>query len=162
MINTQKAKDRRRLRFENFGAALQDAESLADAERRGALRTTGNWTLGQSLGHLGFWARAPYDGYPPMPVPPLILRLMVPLIKNRILNQGMVPGIRIGRVEGGTFGTEVLPAQRALDELRAAYNRLTARDPGIKNPFFGSLSHGDWIKLNLRHAELHQSFFHPL
>jgi Protein of unknown function (DUF1569) len=162
VINTKKVKDRRHLRFENFAAALQDADALADAEHRGALRATGNWTLGQSLGHLGFWARAPFDGYPPMPRPPFFLRLLAPLIKNRILNQGMVPGIRIGRVEGGTFGTEVVPTQRALDELRKAYDRLTARDPGVANPFFGSLSHENWIKLNLRHAELHQSFFHPL
>jgi hypothetical protein len=162
MINTKRVKDRRRLRFENFAASLQDADALAEAERRGALRSTGNWTLSQSLGHLGFWARAPFDGYPPMPRPPLVLRLMVPLIGNRILNQGMVPGIRIGRVEGGTFGTDVLPTQRAVDELRMAYDRLTARDPGIANPFFGKLSHDDWIKLNLHHAELHQSFFHAL
>jgi hypothetical protein len=32
--------------------------------------------------------------------------------------------------------------------------------PAGPNPVLGKLSHQDWIKLNLRHAELHQSFFH--
>jgi hypothetical protein len=162
VIETKKVNDRRQLRFNDFMAVLADAEALSNAERRGTLRATGNWTLGQALGHLGFWARAPFDGYPPMPKPPLPLRLIAPLIKNRILNNGMVPGIRIRRVEGGTFGTEVLPTERALAELRMAYDRLAARDPGIANPFFGPLSHDEWIKLNLRHAELHQGFFHPV
>ena len=38
---------------------------------------------------------------------------------------------------------------------------LANRNQALYNPFLGELSHEDWIKLNLRHAELHFSFFHP-
>jgi hypothetical protein len=161
-VNTKKVKDRRRLRFEDFAAALQDADSLVDAERRGALRTTGNWTLGQALGHIAFWVRAPLDGYPPTPTPPFILRLIIPLMKSYFLNKGLPAGARLPGVAGGTVGIEPMDTDRALAELRTAYDRLSHETPAKLNPVLGKLSHDDWIKLNLRHAELHQSFFHPL
>ena len=39
-------------------------EQLAAAEREGRLRSVGNWTLGQTLGHLAAWADYSYDGVP--------------------------------------------------------------------------------------------------
>lgn len=161
MIDTKKVKDRRRLRFESFDEALGDAQSLADADRRGTLRATGNWTLGQTLAHIAFWARAPFDGYPPTPRMPLPLRLLMPLAKNHFLNKGLPTGARIPGIPGGTFGIEPMETDRSLAELRTAFDRMSRDTPVNPNPMLGALSHNDWIKLNLRHAELHQSFFHP-
>jgi hypothetical protein len=161
MINTKKVKDRRPLRFETFDEAIRDAEALAHGERIGKLRATGNWTLGQALGHVAYWARAPFDGYPPTPRMPLSLRLLMPLMKNRFLNKGLPTGARIPGVPGGTFGIEPMETDRGLAELRTAFDRMSRQTPAEPSPVLGTLSHDDWIKLNLRHAELHQSFFHP-
>ena len=161
MINTKHVRDRRKLRFENVDAAIADAEALASAEARGAMRATGNWTLGQSLGHLAFWASAPYDGYPDMRRPPLLMRLFMPLMRSYILNKGMPAGIRIPGPAAGTFGTDVMSTEAGLAVLEKAFARLAAQAPADDNPVFGRMSHEDWLKLNLRHAELHLSFLHP-
>ena len=160
-INTRKVKDRRQLRFENFGDALRDAEMLADAERRGALRATGNWELGQAIGHVAAWAKYPLDGYPPLPRMPWFLRVLIPLLKNSFLNSRLPAGANIRGVPNGTLATERMETDAALRELREAFGRLERQMPAKPNPVLGPLSHEDWIKLNLRHAELHFSFFHP-
>jgi hypothetical protein len=159
MINTGKIKDRRKLRFENFDEAIRDAEQLADAERNGTLRQTGNWELGQAIGHLAFWARAPLDGYPEMPRPPWLLRRLIPLMKNRFLNKGLPAGAQIRGVPGGTFGTDRMPTDEALAQLHSAFERLAREMPTEPNIIFGPMTHEQFIKLNLRHAELHLSFF---
>jgi hypothetical protein len=159
MIDTKKVKDRRQLRFDSVDKAIHDAQLVADAEARGTLRSTGNWTLGQALGHVAFWARAPYDGYPPAPRMPLLLRAIIPLFKKRFLNQSLPAGAHIRGVPGGTCGIDPSESDRGLAELRTAFERLAQRAPTIPNPVFGPLSHEDWVKLNLRHAELHHSFF---
>jgi hypothetical protein len=160
-INTRRVKDRRQVRFENFAEAIRDAESLAEAERRGTLRATGNWALGQAIGHVATWARFANDGYPPMPHPPLILRLIVPVLKGPFLNKGLPAGARIGDLPNGTLGTESMETGLAIRNLRAEFGRLERVAPTQRNWFLGKLSHKGWIKLTLRHAELHQSFFHP-
>jgi hypothetical protein len=161
MINTKQVHDRRALRFEELNAAVADAELLADAERRGTLRAAGNWTLGQALGHLAFWANAPYDGYPEMGQPPWFIRMLLPLFKSRFLNKGMPAGVRIRGVPDGTFGTSLVGTDEALFAMRAAFTRLSLQAPTRHNAIFGHMTHADWIKLNLRHAELHLSFLHP-
>lgn len=161
MIDTKQIKDRRTLRFENFDEVLRDAEKLAEAERRGTLRTTGNWSLGQALGHLAFWANAPFDGYPDMPRMPWLMRMLLPLFKNRFLNKGMPAGVQIRGVPAGTFGVEPMATDQALPALRSALERMDREQPTAPNPIFDHMTHAEWIKLNLRHAELHLSFFHP-
>jgi hypothetical protein len=160
-INTRNVKDRRKLRFERFEDALRDAERLADAERLGTLRVTGNWELGQAIGHVAAWARFPLDGYPPLPRMPWFIRALIPLFKKSFLNRGLPAGANIGNLPGGTLATEPMETDLALRQLREAFGRLERQVPTQPNPVLGPLSHEDWIKLNLRHAELHFSFFHP-
>jgi hypothetical protein len=161
MINTKKVKDRRKLRFETFAEVVRDAEMLADAERNGTLRATGNWTLGQAIGHIATWARFPLDGYPLLPRPPFFVRMMIPFMASSFLSKGLPAGVHLPKVEGGTYGTEPLDADHAIRELRRALGRLGQQAPTIPNPILGELTHEEWIMLNLRHAELHLSFFHP-
>ena len=161
MINTKHVKDRRPLRFEHLDDAVRGAEALADAERGGALRATGNWTLGQAIGHLAYWANAPFDGYPETRPMPWLMKKLLPLFKNGFLNKGLPAGARIPGVPAGTFGVDVMPSDEALAQLRPAFARMQSQPPTEQNPLFGHMTHEDWIKLNLRHAELHLSFFHP-
>ena len=149
---------RRKLRFDTIDAALAEAQRLADAERAGRLRSCGNWTLGQAIGHLATWANFAFDGYPDAVRAPLPVRLILRMMRNRILNHGMMAGVKVGRVPGGTLGLDVLPADEAISRYRAAMERLRATAPTIDNPAFGRLTHEQWIQLNLRHAELHLSF----
>ncbi|MEX0676331.1 MAG: DUF1569 domain-containing protein [Pirellulales bacterium] len=161
MINTKKVRGRRVLAFDSLAEAIVDGEHLAAAERAGTLRATGNWTLGQALGHLAFWAAAPLDGYPPVPRAPWFLRMMAPWIKARFLRKGLMPGLSIPNMPGGTYGVALIPTDQGLAQCRQAFERLTHEAPTVANPFFGPLTHEEWIKLNVRHAELHLSFFHP-
>ena len=159
MIDTKKVAERRQLRFENFGEALADAERLAAAEAGGSLRQHGNWKLGQALGHVAAWASFPFEGYPEMRRPPWAVRKVFALLKPWFLNRTFPAGISIPHAPGGTYATEEIPTEEALARLRKAYARLESQMPAEPNPAVGPLTHDEWIKMNLRHAELHQSFF---
>jgi hypothetical protein len=150
--------NRRQLRFESIEAALADAERLAQAEREGRLKSCGNWTLGQALGHLGTWANFPFDGYPDSLHPPLPVRIIARLLRRKIIYGRMMAGMRIGKLPGGTVGLDVLSTDEGLSRFRTAMQRLRDTPPTIHNPVFGPLTHDQWIQLNLRHAELHLSF----
>ncbi len=150
---------RRTLRFAGPAEDLADAESIVAADRAGRLRRTGNWTAGQALGHIAAWIDFAFDGYPLTVAPEaaLIARQFLP----RILEQGMQAGYRFAGVEDGTYGITKYPADEGLDRLRRAWARLEKQIPPREHAFFGPMTHEQWIQQNLRHAELHQSFFHP-
>ena len=71
----------------------------------------------------------------------------------------MQPGFRIPGIAGGTLATEPMPLDEAVARIRQVMERLGSEPPAAPNVVFGPLSHDDWIALNLRHAELHLSFF---
>src|SRR4051812_9428367 len=143
---------RRQLRFETIEDALGEADRLAAAEREARLDRAGNWALGQTLGHLATWANFAFDGYPPEVRAPLPVRLILRLMRGRILKGGMMPGVKVGKVPGGTLGLDALPADEGLRRFRAAMERLRGAAPTAVNPVFGRLTHGQWIQLNLRRA----------
>jgi hypothetical protein len=154
-------KSRRNLRFSSVDDALAEAMRLAATEQEGTLSTAGKWSLGQALGHLATWANFALDGYPASVHPPMIVRLIARLLKNRVINKGMPPGMKIGRVPGGTLGTEQIPTELGLSRFGEAMERLRRTAPSEPNPACGPLTHDQWIQLNLRHAELHLGFFVP-
>ena len=117
MIDTKKVAERRQLRFENFGEALDDAERLAAAEAGGSLRQHGNWKLGQALGHVAAWASFPFEGYPEMRRPPWAVRKVFALLKPWFLNRTFPAGISIPHAPGGTYATEEIPTEEALARL---------------------------------------------
>jgi hypothetical protein len=156
-----KTTQRRNLRFESLDAAIEEAESLLQLEQQGKLTHVGQWTLGQALGHLATWANFPFDGYPPEVHAPWFIRMILRAMRGAILKKGMMAGVRVGKVPGGTLGTEVIPADEGLRRVKAAFARLQATAPAVSNPAFGKLTHEEWIQLNIRHAELHLSFQIP-
>lgn len=161
MIDTRKVKDRRALRFDSLETALADAAMLAEAEQRGSLRSTGNWTLGQALGHLAYWARAPFEGYPDVNTAPWYIRVIARPFKGYLLNGKLPAGTRIPKAPEGTYGIDLMETEEGLSRLREAFGRLSKESPSVPNVVFGKMSHNEWIQFNLRHAELHLSFFHP-
>jgi hypothetical protein len=160
MIDTGKVKDRRALAFSNSAQLIADVDGLVAAERAGTLRKTGNWTLGQALGHLAWWVNVPFEGYPADMKPPWIIKMVIRLQKKKYMQQ-LPAGVKIPNVEGGTKGIDVVSTEEGYGRLKRAWQRLDAGPPGIDNVIFGPLSHEEWKGLNLRHAELHLSFFAP-
>jgi hypothetical protein len=74
----------------------------------------------------------------------------------------MPSGVRIPGVKGGTFGIDEVPCEEGASRLRRAIDRLERdQSPPHPSPVFGPMSHDEWIRLNLRHAELHLGFLHP-
>lgn len=152
---------RRTLRFATLDDALNEAERLAAAEREGRLERVGQWTLGQTLGHLAAWIDYGFEGFPAAARPALPLRLLLRLMRNRVLSSPMPSGIRLGNVPGGTVGIDPLDTDEGLRRYRAAVARLKASGPTHPSPVFGALTQEQAIQLNLRHAELHLSFQVP-
>lgn len=150
---------RRTLRFSTIDEALADVDGLAAAETAGTLVTTGRWTFGQALDHLATWVDFAYDGLP-MAIP-LPFRLIMRLAKPWILYKPMRPGSQIPRIPDGTLATAVVPSDVGLAHVRRAYARLRDDAPTRPHPALGFMTHGEWLNLHLRHAELHLSFFHP-
>lgn len=159
MIDTKKVKGRRSLRLESLDAALAEAERLSQIESQGKLVARGNWTLGQAVGHIAYWAERPYEGFPTLRPMPWPMRMLLKLMKGRMLNKGMPVGVKIPGVPDGTLGIDPMPTGAAIARLRDAFTRLSIESPTTPSPLFGRMTHDEWIALNLRHSELHLSFF---
>src|SRR4051812_1096225 len=111
------APQRRPLHFTSIDRALAEAQRLAGVERESRLERTGNWTLGQALGHLATWANFPFDGYPVEVHPPLPVRMILRLLRGRILKHGLTPGVRLRNIPGGTLGVDAIDAEEGLQRM---------------------------------------------
>jgi len=158
-VDTGKVAGRRMLRFESIDQAMAEVERLAEAERAGRLRRLGNWTLGQTLGHLAAWAEYGYTGSP-LRVP-FFIKWILRLRKRKFLYGPMRAGVKIPGVEGGTLATDPVPLDEGLGRFRRAMERLKTEAPTAPSPFFGPLTHEESIAMNLRHAEVHLGFLIP-
>ena len=158
-VDTGKVAARRTLRFESIDQAMAEVERLAEAERAGRLRRLGNWTLGQTLGHLAAWTEYGYTGVP-LKVP-FFIRWILRLRKRKFLYGPMRSGVRIPGVEGGTLATDPVPLEEGRERFHRAMERLKAEPPTAPSPVFGRLTHEESIALSLRHAELHLGFLIP-
>lgn len=152
---------RRRLRFNTIDEALAEARRVADADTRGTLRSSGEWTAGKAMHHLAEFARFAFEGFPFPPAPSEVVANMRGVLLNTIIPGEMPMGIRIPGVPQGTFAIEDKPTPTALKSLATQLGRLKLESPKDAHPLFGPLTHDQWIALNLRHAELHLGLLHP-
>ena len=160
-INTKNVQ-RRELRFNSIAEVLAEAERLTSAEKAGKLKLLGNWSAGQVFGHLAAWANYPYDGYPStLGRVPGWIKFILKFKKNTYLNDKLPQGIRIPKIEGGTTAIEALPTEEGLARLRKAMQRLESAAPTRDNPIFGPMTHEEWKKIQMRHAELHMGYLQP-
>lgn len=161
MVDTAKVTDRRTLRYGSIDDVLADVERIVAADKSGRLRCAGNWTAGQAMGHVAAWMNYPYDGFPMGP-PPWFVRVILKMLKNKYLRKGMPAGVKIPKVENGTFATEVLSTEEGAARLRKALARLKSSEVArYDSPAWGKMPYDERVALNLRHAELHLSFLHP-
>jgi hypothetical protein len=158
-VNTGKVTTRRKLKFDSIDQVLADVDRLVEAERAGRLSHVGNWSLGQTLGHLACWAEYTYAGYPLKT--PFFIRWILRSRKQKFIHEPMGAGVKIPGIPGGTLGTEPMPLDEAAGRLHRAFARLKSEVPTRAHPIFGPLSHDEWIAINLRHAELHLGFHIP-
>jgi len=160
MKNTKHVTDRRQLRLNTVDEVLADIDKIVAAEKAGTLRTSGNWTAGQAMGHIAAWINYAYEGFPMGP-PPWPIRVILGFLKKKYLREGMPTGVMIPKVKNGTFATEVLSIDEGATRLRKALNRLKSGEPAkFKSPAWGDMPDSERVALNLRHAELHLSFLH--
>ena len=156
-----KAAERRSLHYDSYQDLTADVDRFVAAEKAGTLRRTGNWTLGQALGHIAAWINYNYEGFP-MGKPPWFICIILRMLKKKYLRKGMPAGVRIPKVENGTFATEVMSAEEGAARLKKAFARVqSGEEPKYPSPAWGYMPHDELVAMNLRHAELHLSFFHP-
>jgi len=155
MIDTRKVQ-RRTLRFESISQLRDELARIEAAHASGTLRTLGNWSVGQILGHLAAWTDYAYDGYPMRP--PGWVRLLGRLMKGKFLRSEMPTGFRFRGAPEGTYGVEPLEFDDGMRRLRLALARLEATAPTMPSPVLGPLGHDEWIRLHLNHAALHLGY----
>ena len=161
MIDTGKVHDFRVLRFASLDELEAEIARICAAERVGTLRHSGNWSAGQSFGHLATWINYAYDGYPADLRPPWFVKLILKLRKSKFMRGPLPRGVKIPGLKGGTKGTEPLSLDEGESQLRRAIGRLRSAPPTVPNVIFGPLSHEEWKSMHCRHAELHLGYLHP-
>ena len=155
-VNTSKVQGRRTLHFANLEEILADAERLATAPK---LKTLGNWTLGQALGHLAGAMDTAVDGAKIQA--PWFIRVMGPLFKKSVLKK-MRPGFKLpDNAAKDLIPPPTMSTDEGLRRLRTAVARLKATPNRAPSPFLGRLSREESDRLQCSHAELHLSFFVP-
>jgi hypothetical protein len=159
-VDTRKVRGRRTLKFDSLDACLAEVARLREAEHAGKLKALGNWTLGQTLGHLAAWVEYWYVGFP-MPKPPWAVRVVSKGMLWWFLNAPMEPGFRLPGAKQGTWGQEPCSVPDGEARLRGMFERLKREKASVPSPLFGMLPQEKLIKLHLRHAELHLGFFVP-
>lgn len=149
--------ERRELSFANLDQAVAEAESLAI----GNVRTTGNHKFANILEHL---ART-HDmttGKLEAPRPPLMIRIMMPIMKSFILKD-IKPGFKLPpKAEAFFWPKQEFEVQEALNHLKESVENYKTNGPLAKHPFFGKLSQEQVLQLNCDHCALHLSFVHPI
>ena len=152
-INTKKVSARRPVRYDSFQDLLNDAERLAACD----VRSLGNWSLGQTLGHLARAMEMSIDGAD-FKAPWLVRLAARVFYRQRFISGPMTPGIRLPGRAQAMLVPEETNLQTALAELRLAVLRLQHDTERAPHPVFGEMSLDEWDSFHLRHAELHMSF----
>ena len=149
---------RRELSFNSLDDAVADAERLAG----GNVRTSGKHSFGQILEHLAL-THDMATGKIIAPRPPLLMRLMMPLLKRMIVSRPIKPGIKLPSDAEAFFWPEgEVDVAQALSHLKESVQNYSANGPLAVHPFFGKVSREQNDRLNCGHCAMHLSFVHPV
>jgi hypothetical protein len=155
-VKTGKVAGRRTLHFDSIEDIVRDAEQIVGQPHR----TLGNWSAAQIIEHIAKTMTGAVDGVQGRP--PFYIRWFAPLMKNGVLNKPMSPGFTLPKQLHADF----MPAndaeeQKALENLRSAFERYKAAASLKPNVIFGRFTREEWDKLQKRHSEMHLSFIVP-
>jgi hypothetical protein len=155
-VASRSVQGRRRLAFASFDDILADAEQLVASPHT---KTLGNWPLDRLLMHLATAMERSIDGI--RFAVPWYIRVVGFFIKGRVLNRAMPAGFRLpSDTEPKAYPAAVSP-EAALARLRNSVARTQREKMNSRHPVFGALTHEEWTRFHLRHAELHLSFAVP-
>jgi len=161
-VNTAKVRvapgSARELHFASLDEVLDEMDRIAAAEREGRLKQLGNWNAGTNFSHLATWIDYSFEGFPPKLNPPWIIRFILKFQKNKFVKGPMPRGVKIPGIKNGTLATETVPLEEGVRHLRSSLQRLKREAPKQRSVLFGEMTHEEWIKETLRHAELHMSY----
>ncbi len=152
---------KRALKFADFDTMLAEVNSLHE----GQYVSNGNWTLGQTCGHVASWMLYPLDGFP---VPPLPIRLMLsamkytigPSMKRKILKEGFKAGSPTA--PESVPDPKIVSDEVGVEQLRQAVTRVRNHTGKLHpSPLFGPMDIDMLRKVSLLHAEHHLGYLEP-
>ena len=154
-VDTSKVKGRREVHYQSLEDVLDDARRCAED----GSTSIGNWSVSQILHHLSVTLHASIDGFGFRVFWPkrLLARIFV---KNKVLSQGMSPGVKLPTRVTRLVPTE-MPVEDALLQLSTAVERYQVNPSRASHPVFGRFTSEEYDQFQLRHAELHMSFIVP-
>jgi hypothetical protein len=138
-------------------------EVVAEVERlaAGRVTTTGKHSFPHIIRHLAL-TNEMMTGRIAAPKPPLILRLMLPLIRSSILKGSVKPGVKLPRrAEAVFWSDEEISVQDAIAMLKDSVVYYKEHGPMPVHPIFGKATREQLDRLNCNHAAMHLSFVHP-
>lgn len=156
-INTSQVAGRRQLKFSNAQDLIDEIDHILAAP---SIQTLGNWSAAQVFEHLRLTASI---GVGEFSVPtPLWMRLAGPLFKPFLLNRPMRSGVKLPKnIDTLICHPNNEDTQQAGRAFQQIVRRLAQGEGIATHPFLGKMTTEDWIKLQMRHAELHLSFLIP-
>ncbi len=159
MINTKKA-PRRELSFHCTGCLREELARIEEAHRAGRLTQTGNWTPGENLDHTAKAWEYALDGFPADMKVSLLMRLLARTMKGRMTSGKTLPaGFKLGKDAHAFLPTPNASTEAGLKRLRTVLDRLDAGQRCTHaSPAFGAMTHDQWTRLHLAHAQLHLGF----
>ena len=158
-VNTAKA-PRRPLRFACLGCLRAELDRMDAAHRAAVLRHTGNWTPAEILDHCAVLWEAAFDGGHPRA--PFVARLFGKLMKQSLLKPdggGMRPGFSLPKDAAHLLPRPGVTFPEAMARMRRVVARLDAGERMAQpSAWLGSMTHDEWLRLNLNHAQMHLGF----
>lgn len=151
--------DRRTLHFETYRDIADEISSL----RANAYRPLGQWSLGQTCGHLAYYFRGSLEGFG-FSLPWVVRVLFGRPFVNRAMRTGvMKPGLRT--VPDSLISTERSDAAEdaLLEDCLLWLERLSENEEPLHvSPLAGKLTNEEWRRLHCVHAAHHLGFLVPL
>ena len=149
---------KRQLKFNDLDEMMAEVRALNE----NGYISNGNWTLGQSCGHIANWMRYPLDGFPVPPIPIQMIfwvmkKTVVPGMKKKILAEGFKGGMMTA--PESVPKQDATSDQQGVDQLQEVVDRVIAHEGDFHpSPLFGEMDKSMHIKITLLHAEHHLGY----
>ncbi len=158
-----KTAPRRTLRYSSFDEVSADLDRLEAALDAGTLAARGNWTPGQNFEHVGKFLGFSLDGFPSKaPAPVRWIAQMMYKKKATRTDEPIPAGFKLPKAASALLPREDVSDRDGLGLLRANIARVVGGEKLTQpSPIFGTLTHEEWVTIQLKHMALHLSFLHP-